>query len=779
MRYFHLAAIAAGMAVSFLLPAKNASPDMRIWYDRIPDANWTAPLPIGNGYLAGLVYGKVWDEKIALNETSFWSGVPHCYDDPEAGKWFEPVKRLVFDRKFRQAEQIIDRHFYGTPVAQQCYEPLGDLRMRFLDMETPEAGRYVRDLDMETGITSVQFTVRGVTYRREAFVSYPDNVLVVRISADRPGSISLETWLESLFEDCVSISGNTLTLDGQWEGPLPQYWLIAPSEEKGIRFRTVVKAIPEGGTLDQVKRRVRIRHADAVTLVLSAATSYVNFERIDADPAERVGRTLAGVEGKDYTTLRREQEEAFSGKMGRVHLEIGDASRNEIPTDRRIGELVSGTPDPALEALCFQFGRYMTVAGSRSGGQPATLQSIWNERITPPWGSKYTININIQMNYWPAEVTNLSECHLPLFEMLRETAVSGARTAKTYYGIDKGWVAHHNLDLWRGTAPVDGARFGMWPVGGAWLCQHIWEHYAFTRDKEFLREYYPVLKGAAEFLVNLLVEHPDLGYLVTPFSMSPEHGFLDDDGQPAYISPAPMMDVAIMRDLFPHVIEASRILSVDKALRKQLESALKRLPPYKVNHNGFPQEWVEDFNYRAGGHDVSPYFPLFPGNSVQTHRAEDREMVESYRRWMESRGTGSGGFPSSWNISMWARLGRGDKAGEQIHALTERMAQQFLLQGTGAQVDAPFGYTAGIAESLLQSHENEISLLPALPEGWPSGRVTGLRARGGYTVDIVWRDGCLEEAVLRGSPQEKVRIRVGNRVSTLLIPASGQLTVRL
>ena len=240
-----------------------------------------------------------------------------------------------------------------------------------------------------------------------------------------------------------------------------------------------------------------------------------------------------------------------------------------------------------------------------------------------------------------------------------------------------------------------------------------------------------------------------------------------------------MMDVAIMRDLFPHVIEASRILSVDKALRKQLESALKRLPPYKVNHDGFPQEWVEDFNYRAGGHDVSPYFPLFPGNSVQTHRAEDQEMVESYRRWMEGRGTGSGGFPSSWNISMWARLGRGDKAGEQIHALTVRMAQQFLLQGTGAQVDAPFGYTAGIAESLLQSHENEISLLPALPEGWPSGGVTGLRARGGYTVDIVWRDGCLEEAVLRGSPQEKVRIRVGNRVSTLLIPASGQLTVRL
>ncbi len=778
MNFFRSAAAAAGLAFSILMQAQNPSGDMRIWYDRMPDANWTSPLPVGNGYLAGLVYGKVWDEKIALNETSFWSGVPHCYDDPEAGKWFEPIKELVFNRKFREAEEVIDKNFYGKPVAQQCYEPLGDFRMRVLDMETPEIQNYIRDLDMETGITSVSFTVRDVNYRREVFVSYPDNVMVVRMTADKPGSVSLEMWLESLFADSVSAEGNAVTMDGSWEGPLPQYWLIAPCDGKGLRFRTVVKAFPEGGKTDRVKNRVRIRKADAVTLVLAAATSYEDFEHIGADPAARVEAILKGVQGKDFQTLRREQVQAFSSKMDRVHLTVGDPKRDAVPTDRRIAEFSLDNPDPGLEALCFQFGRYMTVAGSRSGGQPATLQSIWNEKITPPWGSKYTININIQMNYWPSEVCNLAECHLPLFEMLKETAVSGARTAKTYYGIDKGWVAHHNLDLWRGTAPVDGARFGMWPMGGAWLCQHIWEHYAFSGDVDFLREYYPVMKGAAEFLVNLLVEHPDLGCLVTPFSMSPEHGFLDDEGLPAFISPAPMMDVAIMRDLFPHVIEASKILSVDKPLRKQLETALGRLPSYKVNHNGFPQEWLEDFRYRSGGHDVSPYFPLFPGNSVQTHRPADKEMVDAYRRWMETRRSGPGGFPSSWNISMWARLGRGDKAGKQIHSMAARMAQQFLLQGTGAQVDAPFGYTAGIAETLIQSHEGEISLLPALPEGWASGSVCGLRARGGYTVDISWENGSLKEAAITGAPATKLRVRTGETVKEFKIPASGRLVVK-
>lgn len=778
MKRFLITSILALASTFAFAYADDASSDMRIWYDRIPDEEWTSPLPVGNGYLAGLVYGKVCDEKIALNETSFWSGVPHCYDDPDAGRWFDEIKNLVFNRQFREAEQMIDANFYGKPVAQQCYEPLGDLRMRFLDIETPEASDYVRELNMETGITSVSFKARGITYMREVFVSYPDNVMVVRMTADKPGSVSFETWLESIFMDETVVSGNKVVMDGSWEGPLPQYWLISPCEDKGIRFRTVVEAHTEGGTVDKIKNRLRVRKADSVTLILAAATSYEDFEHIDADPAARVEDIVKNVKDKSFDMLRREHVQVFSEKMNRVHLNIGDPARNDVPTDVRIAEFSNTDPDIGLEALCFQFGRYMTVAGSRSGGQPATLQSIWNERLTPPWGSKYTININIQMNYWPAEVCNLSECHLPLFEMLKETAVSGARTAKTYYGIDKGWVAHHNLDLWRGTAPVDGARFGMWPVGGAWLCQHIWEHYAYTGDVGFLEEYYPVMKGAAEFLVNLLVEHPDSGYLVTPFSMSPEHGFLDDNGQLAYISPAPMMDVAIIRDLFPHVIEASRILSVDKSLRKELESALKRLPPYKVNHNGFPQEWMEDFRYRSGGHDVSPYFPFYPGNSIQTHRPEDRDMVDAFSRWMETRRTGSRGFPSSWNISMWARLGRADKTASQISALTQAIGQQFLLQGTGAQVDAPFGYTAGIAECLIQSHEGEISLLPALPVGWLTGKVTGLCARGGYTVDMTWEDGTLKESVITGTPNSKVRVRNGDVVTTVRIPASGTVIYR-
>ncbi len=766
---------AACLAGNMLLA--NPKGDMVIWYDSKPVTEWEKPLPIGNGYIGGLVYGGVQRERIALNETNFWSGRPHDYDDPAAGAYYDQIKTLVFDRKFREAENMIDKNFYGNPVAQQCYEPLGDLRMLFYDVESLEAGDYRRSLDMETGITSVTFKARGVTYNREVFVSYPDNVMIVRLTVDKPGSVSLDAWLESFFADNVQSQPGRTVLDGQWEGPLPQYWLIAPVEGKGMKFQTVLEVRNEGGTQTVTRGRLSIRKADAVTLVLTAATSYVNYNDISADPDKRNKATMAAVAGKSFDTFRKEQVEIFSEKMGRVHLELGDTSRNAIPIDKRIEDVKAGVSDPNLEALCFQFGRYMLLSSSRKGGQPATLQAIWNERLTPPWGSKYTININIQMNYWPSEVANLAECHIPLFDMLRETSVPGAKTAETYYGVKHGWVAHHNLDIWRGTAPVDAARYGIWPVGGAWLCQHIWEHYAFSGDKEFLKEYYPVMKGSAEFLADLLVRHPQLGYLVTPFSMSPEHGFYDDNGEVAFVSPAPMMDVAIMNDLFPHVIEASKILKVDSDLRKRLEKILKSLPPYKVNSSGYPQEWVEDFKPLRGGHDVSPYFPVYPGNSILLHRESDQVMVEAYKRWMETRSVGRGGFPASWNIALWSRLERGDKASAQIRALNASMAEQFLKQGTGAQVDAPFGYTAGIAESLIQSHAGEISLLPALPEHWKKGSVSGLRARGGNTIDISWVDGKLVCATISNPAGGTFKVRHDGIVETVTIPANGSVTI--
>jgi alpha-L-fucosidase 2 len=743
-----------------------------LWYDTKPGDTWVDPLPVGNGLIGGLVYGKVTEERIALNESSFWSGRPHDYNDPNAGPYFKQIQDLVFNGKFKEAERMADEHFYGKPIGQQAYEPLGDLRLLFYGIDNAETGRYYRDLDMEHGITSVSFTYDGVQYTREVFVSYPDKVMVVHVTADKPGRISFDAWLDSHFADRVTAGSGQLTLDGQWESAIPRYWLIGDVEGKGMSFQTVLRITTDGGRAATHKNKLTVRDATSATLVLSASTSFVNYKDIGGDPAARNSRILSDVSDKNYQTLRRRHTDDFAGLMGRVQLQVGGAEKNGKPVNRRLQDVADGEADPHLEMLCFQFGRYMLASSSRPGGQPANLQAIWNERLTPPWGSKYTININTQMNYWPAEVTNLSECHLPLISMVNDIAENGVKTAQTYYGA-KGWVTHHNLDLWRGTAPVDGARFGMWPVGGAWLCQHLWEHYAFSGgDRDILRDIYPALKGSAEFLSDILVEYPKYGCLVTPFSMSPEHGYYFDDSRTlAYLSPAPTMDVAIMRELFPHVIEASRILGVDAPLRRKLESILPKLPPYRVNRLGYVQEWIEDWDPQRGGHDVSPYFPFYPGQSILLHRESDLDLVDAYRYWLESRGLRGGGFPGSWNICMWARLERGDRTGALIRAALPATAGHFLRQGTGAQVDGPFGFTAGVAESLLQSHAGEISLLPALPAGWSAaGEATGLRARGGYEVSMKWEKGRLASAEISNPLGGTCLVRYNGRVTKITVP---------
>ncbi len=453
--------------------------------------------------------------------------------------------------------------------------------------------------------------------------------------------------------------------------------------------------------------------------------------------------------------------------MGRVHLNVGEATLNEKPTDERLKAVHDGASDPNLEALCFQFGRYILAASSRAGGQPANLQGIWNEAVSPSWGSKYTININTEMNYWPAEVCNLSECHQPLFDMIKDISVTGAKTARTYYGCG-GWVTHHNIDLWRGTAPVDAARFGMWPVGGAWLCQHLWEHYAFTGDQQFLKEYYPIMKGSAQFLLELMVEDPKHHWLVTPFSMSPEHGYLDSDGKMAFLSPSPTMDIAIIRELFPHCITASKLLGVDEDFRAKLEAALTKLPPYQINRLGHLQEWIEDWRAGDQGHNCSPNFPFYPGNSITLRGTP--ELAGAIQKWMELRRPG-GGFPSVWYISVWSRLERADKVAAFISAYVANSAAPNLHNRGANQSDATFGYTAGVAESLLQSHAGEIRLLPALSSKWKDGSVTGLRARGGYEVSIRWKDGKLSSAEIRGNKAGPCTLRYGGKTVTLSLQA--------
>jgi len=750
--------------------------DMVLWYDQ-PAEEWLDASPIGNGLIAGMVFGKTDQERIALNESSFWSGVPHNYDDPNAGSHFEYIKEQIFAGKYAEMGDFIDKNFYGIPAAQQAYQPIGDLLLDFIDVDTMAITDYRRELDMETGIASVSYKSGDITYKREVFVSYPDKVMVLRVSTDKKNGLNMKAGVNTAFTDKTTAGQSELIIDGTWKNPKTDpnswNWLIAESNEKGLRFRVILKAMTEGGTTDVSDEKININGADAVTFVLSAATSYVKYDNISADPAERTAKVLAGIEGKKYKDLLKNHIADFSGLMGRVHLHLdGDSEIKGKPINERVAAIKEESRDIDLEGLVFQFGRYALASSSRAGGQTANLQGIWNQDLLPPWGSKYTININIQMNYWPAEVTNLAECAQPLFDMVQDLTETGHRTANVYYGIDKGWVTHHNTDLWRGSAPVDASRFGMWPVGGAWLTLHICEHFNYNHDIEFLKKYYPVVKGSAEFLLNLLTEHPRLGYLVTPFSMSPEHGFQYIDGKvkkTGYVSPAPTMDVAILRELFPYAIQFSEILGVDADFRAQLQNALDRLPPYRVNSLGNLQEWVEDFENGPGGHNMSANFPFFPGKSIQLRRESDAPFVEATREWMNGRRVG-GGFPASWYICMWSRLERGDKTAPLITAGARAVANNLYRDGRNNQIDASFGYTAGVAESLMQSHAGEIVLLPGLAETWPSGSVTGLRARGGYEVSINWKDGKLLSAEIKNiNGEESIPVRYKDQVKTISV----------
>jgi alpha-L-fucosidase 2 len=736
--------------------------DMLEWY-RQPAQAWMDAMPLGNGLMGAMVFGGVQKERIALNESSFWSGRPHDYDDPQAGKYFAQIRDLVFAGKFQEAEKMADDHFWGIPKAQQAYQPLGDLQLAFDGVEN--VTDYRRELDMESGVAKVTFRAGDATFTREVFISYPDRVMVVRMSADKPGRISVRAQLTCPYLESIEATPEKLVMDGCWKGPMKPNPLIATVDGKGERFRAALLALPEGGRSEAAEGTVHIQGANSVTFIVTAATSVVNYHDISGDPAAKCEKVLGAVAGKDYAALRRRHEEDFRGLMGRVHLAVGDPAFNEKPTDERLASVRAGGSDPNLEALCFQFGRYALACSSRAGGQPANLQGIWNEQTTPNWGSKYTININTEMNYWPTEVCNLSECHQPLFDMLKDISETGAKTAKVYYGVG-GWMTHHNIDLWRGTAPVDAAKYGMWPVGGAWLCQDLWEHYAFTGDKDFLKQYYPVLRGSAQFLLEVMVEEPKHHWLVTPFSMSPEHGYYDSDNKLCFLSPAPTMDIGIIRELFPHCIAASKLLGVDEDFRGKLETALTKLPPYQINHLGYLQEWIEDWRPGNQGHNCSPNFPFYPGNSI-TLRGNP-ELAAAIQKQMETRRPG-GGFPSVWYISMWSRLERGDKAGQFISAFVVRAAANNLHNRGSNQSDATFGYTAGVAEALVQSHAGEISLLPALPTSWSDGSVSGLRARGGFEVSMQWKAGRLRSAEIRNANGAACDVRYGQKTASLVV----------
>ncbi|MBX3053144.1 MAG: glycoside hydrolase family 95 protein [Caldilineaceae bacterium] len=734
---------------------------LTLWYAQ-PALAWNEALPLGNGRLGAMVFGGVEQERLQLNEDTLWSGGPHCYDNPQAYGHLAEVRGAIEQGEYSRTESLA-QNMLGRHKFQQSYLPLGDL---FLDF--PKRGKpseYQRTLNMETAVSEVAYRIGDARFTRQVFASRPDEVIVIRLECDNPGQITFDLSMKSPHPSkSHALPDATLSLTGH-TGPREESRLIGPWEGEGLKFTARASVTAEGGRVVIHGDRLSVEGANGATVYYAAATSYVNYQDISGDPAGKVGVYLDNIQGKCWEQLYKNHVDDHAVLFERVSIDLGGKASEDIPTDERLQRVARGAADPLLAEQLFQYGRYLMIAGSRPGTQPLNLQGIWNDQLRPMWGSKYTININIQMNYWVAEVCNLSECHEPLLRMVGELQSPGAKTAAVHYKAG-GWLAHHNTDLWRGTAPVDGAQWGMWQTGGAWLCQHLWEHYLYTGDTEHLSNSYPILKGAAEFFLDFLVTDRD-GYLMTSPSLSPEHshGGASADGKSdgrksATICAAPTIDMQILRDLFAHCMEASEILGIDEEFRAKLTQTRARLAPMKIGQYGQLQEWLVEWDNPDDPHShVSHLYGLFP--SSQINRRDTPALFAAARTSLMHRGKHRG-WPGAWRISLWARAGDGDQAHDILTNYIVGNLNDNLFNGKQIfQIDANFGTTAGIAEMLLQSHGGEIHLLPALPQAWPEGSVTGLRARGGFEIDMWWEKGVLSRAAIRADRNGTCQLRAG------------------
>jgi len=783
---FALVAIAGGVSAVAAQNDKPLPDPATVVWSTHPADKWENAYPVGNGRLGAMVFGKTDEEQVQINEDTYWSGGPYSTVVKGGSKALPEIQKLVFEGDLKKAHILFGRNLMGYPVEQMKYQALANLVLNFPDKGP--AANYRHELDLDAAVVTTSYERNGVRFTREVFSSPVDQVIVVRLTADRPGSISFTAQLRGYRNEAHSnYATDYFRMDGDGPDGLVLRGRSADymGVESKLRYEARLKALAEGGVVSVDWDELRVKNADRVTLLIAAATNFVNYKDVSADPAARVGTVMGSVAGKAFEAIKAAHVKEHQRLFRRAEMRLPATANSALPTDERLKGF-DGTNDPALGALVFQFGRYILISSSRPGTQPANLQGIWNKDQNPMWDSKYTTNINTEMNYWPAEVGNLGECAEPLFRMIGELTDQGGQVARENYGA-KGWVFHQNTDLWRVAAPMDGPSWGTFTAGGAWLATHLWEHYLFTGDKEFLKRYYPVLKGSAEFFLDFLVPHPKYGWLVTNPSTSPEN-FPAVPGQVPFfdeittfktttsICAGSTIDMQILNDLFACVAQAADILGLDPDFKVRVLAAKAKLAPMQIGRSGNLQEWIEDWGETEKSHrHISGLWGLFPGHQISARRTP--LLAEGSKVVLEQRGLPGNGWASAWKAACWARLGNGAKAMDNfvfaMHNYTTNSL--FSICSRAMQVDGSFGMAAAVAEMVLQSHENELDFLPALPGSWKDGEVNGLVARGGFEVGLRWTAGRLEQATINSKIGNICRVRSTRALKIV----SGNRTVRV
>ncbi len=766
------AVLLSGPAAAIGQPRDGADHPWRLWY-RQPAAAWTEALPIGNGRVGAMVFGGAGSERLQLNCDTLYAGGPYRPNSPEARGALADIRRMVFERRYADAEALINARMMARPLKQMPYQTAGDLTFTLPALATTD--RYERALDLDTAIARVSFTSAGVHYVREVFASAIDGVIAVRLTVDRPGALDVAVALQPGQIGKTDARGPDIVFLGHNQ----------PSSGIDAKLSLAIRAriIAPGARIAVEGDTLVVRGATEMVAIVALDTSHRRYDDVSGKPADVTAVAIDRAARKGWDALREAHVTEHRRLFRRMTIDLGRTAAADRPTDARIAALTSPdslsapslAADPALVALYHQFGRYLLIASSHAGSQPANLQGIWNDSNRPPWDSKYTININTEMNYWPAEPTGLAECVEPLVRMVEDLAVTGAETARVMYGA-RGWVAHHNTDLWRATAPIDGAQWGMWPTGGAWLCLHLWDRWDYGRDPAFLRRIYPLLRDAALFFLDTLVRYPGTDWLATNPSLSPEnqhpHG--------SSICAGPTMDMQILRDLFDHVVAAAAILGTDASLAKQVAAARARLVPNRIGAQGQLMEWIEDWDLDAPDlqhRHVSHLYGLYP--SAQISLEETPALATAARRSLRIRSDNATGWGLAWRLNLWARLDDGEHAHAILgHLLGPgRTYPNMFDSHPPFQIDGNFGGTAGITEMLVRSRGQTIDLLPALPGAWPDGSIRGVRVRGAAELDLAWNAGVLQHVRMQSAISETWTLHYGDRQRRVTLSPGQTLTL--